>query len=214
MLLLQLVQYGGPIMWLLIICSVIALIIFFERWFHLHRAQINVGELLHGLINVLKRGNLIEAITLCEETPGPVSHILKAVILRHAQNDLNLKQAAANSALDEIPRMERKMNILATITYVAPMLGILGTVLGLIDAFQIIQIQGFVININGLSGAMWEALLNTAFGLCIAIPCHIAYNYLVTRIQTIVTEMDKASSEIIYFFQTYAIKENNNTSNL
>jgi len=84
----------------------------------------------------------------------------------------------------------------------------------LIDAFQIIQIQGFVININGLSGAMWEALLNTAFGLCIAIPCHIAYNYLVTRIQTIVTEMDKASSEIIYFFQTYAIKENNNTSNL
>jgi len=209
MLLLQLVQYGGPIMWLLIICSVIALIIFFERWFHLHRAQINVGELLHGLINVLKRGNLIEAITLCEETPGPVSHILKAVILRYAQNDLNLKQAASNSALDEIPRMERKMNILATITYVAPMLGILGTVLGLIDAFQIIQIQGFVININGLSGAMWEALLNTAFGLCIAIPCHIAYNYLVTRIQTIVTEMDKASSEIIYFFQTYAIKENN-----
>lgn len=213
MLLLQLIQYGGPIMWLLIICSVIALIIFFERWFHLHRAQINVGELLHGLINVLKRGNLIEAITLCEETPGPVSHILKAVILRYAQNDLNLKQAAANSALDEIPRMERKMNILATITYVAPMLGLLGTVLGLIDTFQIIQIQGFVININGLSGAMWEALLNTAFGLCIAIPCHIAYNYLVTRIQTIVTEMDKASSEIIYFFQTYAIKENNNTSN-
>ncbi|HJO93284.1 MAG TPA: MotA/TolQ/ExbB proton channel family protein [Victivallales bacterium] len=206
MLFVDIVKYGGPVMWLIVFSSFIALIIILERWFHLHRAQINVGELLNGLINVIKRGNLMEAITLCEETPGPVSHVLRSVILRYAQNEKNLKQAATNASLDEIPRMERRMNIIATIAYIAPLLGLLGTVLGMIDAFQVIQAKGAFVNAVGLSEAVWQALLTTAAGLCVAIPCHIAYNYLVSRIQTIVLDIDKASSEIIYFFSTHDIK--------
>jgi biopolymer transport protein ExbB len=206
MLFVDIVTYGGPVMWLIVFCSFVALIIILERWFHLHRAQINVGELLNGLINVIKRGNLMEAITLCEETPGPVSHVLRSVILRYAQNEKNLKQAATNASLDEVPRMERRMNIIATIAYIAPLLGLLGTVLGMIDAFQVIQAKGAFVNAVGLSEAVWQALLTTAAGLCVAIPCHIAYNYLVSRIQTIVLDIDKASSEIIYFFSTHDIK--------
>ncbi|MCP4181626.1 MAG: MotA/TolQ/ExbB proton channel family protein [bacterium] len=206
MLFVDIIKYGGPVMWLIVFCSFIALIIILERWFHLHRAQINVGELLNGLINVIKRGNLMEAITLCEETPGPVSHVLRSIILRYAQNEKNLKQAAANASLDEIPRMERRMNIIATIAYIAPLLGLLGTVLGMIDAFQVIQAHGAFVNAVGLSEAIWQALLTTAAGLCVAIPCHIAYNYLVSRIQAIVLDIDKASSEIIYFFSTHDIK--------
>jgi len=210
MLFADIVKDGGPIMWLIAFCSIIALIVVLERWFNLHRLQVNVGELLHGLINVLKRGNLLEAISLCEETPGPVSHVLRSVILRYAQNDTDLKQAAKNAALDEIPRMERRMNILATIAYIAPLLGLLGTVLGMIDAFQVIQAKGAFVNAVGLSEAIWQALLTTAAGLCVAIPCNIAYNYLLTRIQTIVLEIDKASSEIIYFFNTHKIKTTSN----
>lgn len=205
MLFTNIIQHGGPVMWLIIFCSIVALLIILERWFHLHRAQINVGELLNGLINVLKKGNILEAISLCEETPGPISHVLRAVILRYAQDDKDLKQAAINASLDEIPRMERRMNIIATIAYIAPMLGLLGTVLGMIDAFQIIQVNGAFTNAIGLSNAVWKALLTTAAGLCVAIPCNIAYNYLVSRIQTIVTEIDKASSEIIYFFTSHNI---------
>ncbi len=209
MLFANIVKYGGPVMWIIIFCSFVALIVILERWFHIHRAQINVGELLNGLINVLKKGNTLEAISICEATPGPVAHILRAVILRHAQNDKNLKQAAINASLDEIPRMERRMSIIATIAYIAPLLGLLGTVLGMIEAFQVIQLKGAFINSIGLSEAIWKALLTTAAGLCVAIPCNIAYNYLVTRIQTIVTEIDKASSEIIYFFTSYNISQTN-----
>ncbi len=212
MLFANIIQYGGPVMWIIIFCSIIALIIVLERWFHIHRAQINVGELLNGLINVLKKGNILEAISICEETPGPVAHVLRAVILRYAQNDTNLKQAAINASLDEIPRMERRMNIIATIAYVAPLLGLLGTVLGMIDAFQVIQIKGAFINAIGLSEAIWKALLTTAAGLCVSIPCNIAYNYLVSRIQTIVTEIDKASSEIVYFFKSHKMPQNNHTT--
>ena len=203
MLFANIMRDGGPIIWIIAFCSFIALIVILERWFHLHRLQVNVGELLSGLINVLKRGNLLEAISLCEETPGPVSHVLRSVILRYSQNDTDLKQAVRNASFDEIPRMERRMDILATITYIAPLLGLLGTVLGMIDAFQVIQTQGAFVNAVGLSGAIWQALLTTAAGLCVAIPCNIAYNYLVTRIQTVILEIDKASSEIIYFFNTY-----------
>jgi biopolymer transport protein ExbB len=206
MLFADIIRDGGPVMWLIAFCSFIALIVVLERWFHLHRLQINVGELLNGLINVLKKGNLLEAISLCEETPGPVSHVLRSVILRYAQNDTDLKQAAQSASLDEIPRMERRMNILATIAYIAPLLGLLGTVLGMIDAFQVIQAKGAFVNAVGLSEAIWQALLTTAAGLCVAIPCNIAYNYLLTRIQTVVLEIDKASSEIIYFFSTHKIK--------
>ena len=206
MLFADIIKFGGPVMWLIAFCSFVALVIVLERWFHLHRAQINVGELLSGLFNVLKRENLLEAITLCEDTPGPVSHVLRAVILRYAQNDKDLKQAAINASLDEIPRLERRMNIVATIAYVAPLLGLLGTVLGMIDAFQVIQAKGAFVNAIGLSEAIWQALLTTAAGLCVSIPCTIAYNYLVSRIQTITTEIDKASSEIIYFFDSHDIK--------
>jgi len=205
MLFVDIVKFGGPVMWIIAFCSIIAIVVVLQRWFHLHRLQVNVGELLNGLFNVLKRGNLLEAISLCEETPGPVSHVLRSVILRYAQNDTDLKQAATNASLDEIPRMERHMNLLVTIAYITPLLGLLGTVLGMIDAFQIIQIKGAFVNAVGLSGAIWQALLTTAAGLCVAIPCHIAYNYLVTRIQTVVLEIEKASSEIIYFFNTHKI---------
>lgn len=205
MLFADILRHGGPVMWLIAFCSFIALIVILERWFHLHRLQINVGELLNGLINVLKKGNILEAISLCENTPGPVSHVLRSIILRFAQNETNLKEAATNAALDEIPRMEKRMNILGTITYVAPLLGLLGTVLGMIDAFQVIQAKGAFVNAVGLSEAIWKALLTTAAGLSVAIPCHIAYNYFVTRIQSISIEIDKASSEIIYFFSSHKI---------
>ncbi len=206
MLFLDIMKNGGPVMWIIAFFAIIALAIVLERWFHLHRAQIRVEELMTGLINVLRRGSLVEAVSLCDETPGPVAHVLRSVILRKEQSDTDLKQAAEDAALDEIPRLERHMNIIATIGYVAPLLGLLGTVLGMIDAFQEIQqAKGGFVNAVNLSASIWQALLCTAAGLCVAIPCNIAYNYLVSRIQAIVLDVEKASSEIIYFFKTHAL---------
>lgn len=125
---------GGPVMWLIVLCSLLALYIFIGKWFQFHRAQVNVQELISGLVNVLRRDGMIEAITLCDNTPGPVARILTAAIQAY-QNDDDIRQAIDDAALVELPRLESRMNILATISKVAPMLGLLGTVVGMAETF-------------------------------------------------------------------------------
>ncbi len=201
MIYLDLLKDGGPIMWLILCCSVIAAFIFIEKWFQFHRAQVNVGELVNGLINVLRRDGMVEAITLCDNTPGPVARILTAAIQAY-QNDDDIKQAIDDASLVEVPRLEGRLNILATIAYITPMLGLLGTVVGMVGAFQAIQDkQGLYLAATDLSGGIRMALTTTAAGLCVAIPCHVAYNYLVSRVESFCLEMEKSSSEIMYFFR-------------
>jgi len=194
---MTLIRDGGPIMYVIAICSIAAVYIFIEKWFQFHRAQTNVKELISGLENVLKRDGMIEAITLCDHTPGPVARILTAAIQAY-QNGDDIKQAIDDKAQTEVPRLEAHLNILATIAYITPLLGLLGTVIGLLDAFRSMK-QG-TSTLDVFSSGMSIALICTAAGLSVAIPCHIAYNYLVSRVQAFCVEMERASSEIIYFF--------------
>lgn len=193
----QMVLDGGPVMMLIALCSVLATCIFLEKLFQFHRAQVDIGELVTGLINVLRRDAMIEAITLCDHTPGPVARLLTAAIQAY-QNGDDIKQAIEDQSLVEVPRLESRLNILATIAYVAPLLGLLGTVIGLVITFQ--SMQESAATLANLSQGIRMALICTAAGLCVAIPCHIAYNYLLSRVQAFCVEMEKASSEIIYFF--------------
>ncbi len=192
---------GGPVMWLILACSVIAMFIFLEKLFYLHRVQVNVGDLVRGLVNVLKRGNVVEAVSLCDDTPGPAAHVLRSAILSYEQGEEDVGRAIEDAALDEIPRLESRMNILATIAYIAPLLGLLGTVLGMIDVFSQIKEVGAFVNSKNLASGISKALYTTGGGLCVAIPCYIAYNYLVSRIEAITLDMEKAASEIVYFFK-------------
>ena len=201
MLFLDLMKDGGPVMWLILICSVVAVFIFLEKLFYLHRVQINVGDLVRGLINVLKRNSIVEAISLCDDTQGPAAHVLRASILAYEEGEEDLRQAVDDAALGEIPRLEARMKILATIGYITPLLGLLGTVLGMINVFDTITSKGAMVNASDLANGIGMALLTTAAGLCVAIPCFMAYNYLVSRIESITLDMEKASSEIIYFFK-------------
>ena len=192
---------GGPVMWIILACSVIAVFIFLEKLFYFHRVQINAGDLVRGLLNVLKKNNIVEAISLCDDTPGPAAHVLRASILAFEEGEDNLKQAIEDAGLAEIPRLEARMKILGTIAYITPLLGLLGTVLGMIDIFRTITTRGAMVNASDLANGIGQALYTTAAGLCVAIPCYIAYNYLVSRIESITLDMEKSSSEIIYFFK-------------
>ena len=184
MLYWNMIVSGGPVMWLIVLCSLLALYIFIGKWFQFHRAQVNV-----------------QAITLCDNTPGPVARILTAAIQAYL-NDDDIRQAIDDAALVELPRLESRMNILATISKVAPMLGLLGTVVGMAETFIAMQMkQGISLTLGDLSGGISIALTTTAAGLCVAIPCLIAYNYLVSRVEAFCVDMEKASSEIIYFFK-------------
>ncbi len=193
-------QQGGPVMWIILFCSVAVTFIFLEKWFLFHREQINVGELVKGLVNVLRRDGFMEAITLCDNTPGPVAHILMAAIQSYRDGETNIRQSIEEAALVEIPRLEKHLNVMATIAYITPLLGLLGTVLGMMGAFDSISANDGIVNIGELSIHIQEALITTAAGLSVAIPSYVAYNFLVSRVQVYTLEMEKASSEIIYFF--------------
>ena len=193
----NIIMGGGIIMWVILLCSVLAVFIFIGKWFQFHRAQINVRELVSGLVNVLRRDGMIEALSLCDNTPGPVARILTAAIQAY-QNEDDIRQAIDDAVLVELPRLESHLNVLGTLAKVAPLLGLLGTVLGMQETFAAMRNSSMAL--TDLSGGISTALVTTGAGLALAVPCLIAYNYLVARVETFCIEMEKASSEIIYFF--------------
>ena len=209
MLFMQMMSDGGPVMWLILAASIVAMVIFLEKWFQFHREQINVGELTTGLFNVLRRDGYVEAITLCDNTPGPVPAVFNAAILAWQRGDRKLDNAISGACLDEVARLERHMNILGTLGFIAPLLGLLGTVLGLMDAFQAVHSTASVyLSVTELASAVNQALITTASGLAVAIFCYAAYNYLLGRLNSITLDIEKAASEITAFFERQETSQN------
>ncbi|MCS1409147.1 MAG: Biopolymer transport protein ExbB [Verrucomicrobia subdivision 3 bacterium] len=197
MLLPKLIALGGPVMWILLITSAMAIAAFIERLLHYHRAQINSMEFVEGIRNVLRKSNVVEAISICDATPGPVARLVKAAILSRDSGREGIREALEEAGLIEVPRLEEKLNLLATIAQIAPLIGLFGTTLGMIDTFGVVSQDGLYSGVADLAGGVWQALICTAAGLGIAIPSYAAYNYLVSRVNSIVLDMEKASTEIV-----------------
>jgi biopolymer transport protein ExbB len=192
-----LLSNGGPVMWLLVLASAAAVAVFVERMLHFHRAQINSSEFLNGVRTVLKRDNVVEAISICDATPGPVARLVKAAIVSRDQGRERLREALEEAGLSEVPRLEKRLNLLATVSQLAPLLGLLGTVLGLVRVFMQIEQAGLNAHIDKLSQGVWQALICMAAGLAVAIPAYAGYNYLVSRVNAIVLDMERAATEIV-----------------
>ncbi|HEY4952184.1 MAG TPA: MotA/TolQ/ExbB proton channel family protein [Verrucomicrobiae bacterium] len=188
---------GGAMIWLILIAAVIAIVVFIERALFCHRAQINSVEFLNGVRNVLKRDNVVEAISICDATPGPIARIVKTAILNRDRGNERVREAVEEAGLMEVPRLEEKLNLLATIAQIAPLLGLLGTIIGFIRVFMQLQADGLYAHMNTLSGGIWESLICAAAGIAVAIPVHAGYNYLISRVNKIVLDMERAASEIV-----------------
>jgi biopolymer transport protein ExbB len=198
-LFLELLLKGGPITMIVFLLGFLALIIILERLFHYHRAQIDVPEFLRGIFNVLRRGNVPEAVSLCDETPGPVAQTLRSIILQCDRGDSEMERAAEEASVTEIPRLERNVKLLATIAYLSPLLGLLGTVVGMITLFRHIQEGGVYVETKTLAEGIWQALISTAAGLTVAITAYGFHNYFIARIDSLVVEMEKSGLEMIHF---------------
>jgi len=191
---------GGAMVWLILIAGAVALVVFVERALFCHRSQINSAEFLNGVRTVLKRDNVVEAISICDATPGPVARIVKTAILNRDKGRERVREAVEEAGLTEVPQLEERLNLLATIAQIAPLLGLLGTILGFINTFQGLQKDGLYAHISGddsLSSGIWHALICAAAGIAVAIPAHAGYNYLVSRINKIVLDMERAAGEIV-----------------
>ncbi|MDQ2866908.1 MAG: MotA/TolQ/ExbB proton channel family protein [Verrucomicrobiota bacterium] len=195
---IEYLQKGGLLMWPILICSILSIAVFGERLFYLHRATIHVGEFLKGLANLIQRRNFAEALHESAGTPGPVARVIHAAILRHDSSRAELREIVQEAGQLEVPKLERMLGVLATIAFVAPLLGLLGTVTGMIDAFGMIASNGGYATVTELSAGIYKSLLTTAAGLVVATPTFVAYSYLSSRINTMMHDMERAGIEVVH----------------
>lgn len=180
------------------VCSILSFAVFIERMLCLRRSEIDTNAFIVSLRRVLKEGDVVEAIHICEEAGGSIANIVKAGLVKHNRNKEQIESAMEVSGLIEIAHLEKNARILSIIAHVAPLIGLLGTVLGFIQAFSEMRLSGLVdISATRIGEAMEYALVSTAAGLVVAIPSVIAYNYLVSRVERFVLEMQTASAEIV-----------------
>lgn len=180
------------------ICSILSFTIFIERILHLRKSEIDTNSFIINLRKNINDGNVIEAIQTCENTGGTISNIVKAGLAKHNRGKEEIENAMEISGLIEIAQLEKNAKILSTIAHIAPLIGLLGTVLGFIQAFSEMRMSGLVdISANRIGEAMEYALVTTAAGLVVAIPSVLAYNYIVSRVEGFVLEIQTTSSEIV-----------------
>jgi biopolymer transport protein ExbB len=194
----ELFQKGGPLLWVILLCSIIALGTFLERLFFLHRATMGVGDFLKGLSILIERKNFSEAIQECACTPGPVARVLHSALLRHEASRSELREIVQDSGQLEVSRLEKNLPLLSTIAYAAPLVGLLGTVLGLLQAFQAITVHGSYTTTAELASGAYQSLLCAAAGIAVSIPAFVAYKFLSSRVNSLMRDMERAGIEIVH----------------
>ncbi|MDD5262272.1 MAG: MotA/TolQ/ExbB proton channel family protein [Methylacidiphilales bacterium] len=198
---LDIMQRGGPIMWFLLFGSVLAVGVFAERLIFYHRCSLNLDHFLKGIANLLRQGRYNEVLERCDEAYGPAVRVVQTAVLKRNMPKAELKEIVQEVAQLQMPRLEANMILLTTVACVSPLLGLLGTVTGMIKAFIKMNEAMGAAPIGDLAGGIWEALITTAGGLVVAIPCYVAYNYLVSRLNAIVTDMERAGIEVVHLLQ-------------
>jgi len=197
---LSLLAKGGPMMWVLLALGMLAMVLTLERVLFLHRGQIRATTFLEGVKKYLAKRRIVEALTVCEETPGPVAAVIKAALL-HAEADADtMRFHVQEAAIVELPTLERRLGAIATIAQIAPMVGLLGTVLGMATTF--LAFQKDYMSASALASGMWQALLCTAGSLMLAIPAHVAHHFLNGRVRSIVRDVEWGGNEIMRYLQT------------
>ncbi len=187
-------------MWVLLLLGLIALILTIERTLYLHRAHIRSTAFVDGIKNILAKRRIVEALTVCEEAPGPVPAVVKAALL-HADADAEtMRFYVQEAAVVELPSLERRLSSIAAIAQVAPMVGLLGTILGMISTFYAFEKD--YVTASVLSKGMWQALLATAGSLILAIPAHLAHHFLSGRVRAIVRDIEWSGNEIMKYLLT------------
>ena len=202
MSIMELLAEGGVLMIPLFLLSLVAIYVIAERWRSLNNSRIEVDGFLRTVESMLKDGDRERALTYCDGIDKPLARILKAGIRRLGRPIRDIEDALSNAGKKEIYHLEKRMNWLATIAGVAPLIGFTGTVTGMIEAFMDIQsLQGNV-NPSVLAGGIWEALITTATGLIVGIIAYGFYNFLLGKINRTVHELENASADFIDLLQT------------
>ncbi|MEC9488265.1 MAG: MotA/TolQ/ExbB proton channel family protein [Halanaerobium sp.] len=193
----EILLQGGPMMIPLIICSVIAVGTILERFFYLRRVNQIDQKILDQVEMSLLRGETTNAVRLLKGRKDPVARIFSAGLASASKNLQEIENKIRVAGEEEIKNMEKNLSILDVIATVAPLIGLLGTVLGIIDSFNILAAMRGMAAPQQLSSGIAEALITTATGLVIAIPCMLIYSYFTSRVDKAAHEMNKWTVHLI-----------------
>ena len=195
--LLSVLFKGGWLMLPIFISSVIAVAIIIDRYIVIRKSKLNAPAFLVKIRGLLKRNDINGAVRYCMEEKSPASNIIRKGLKKYNFGHDRIAEAIDNAGKQEINKLEKGLSVLATISGVAPLLGFLGTVTGMISAFMNIENLQGAANPSDLAGGIWEALLTTAFGLAVGIIAFTFYNYLVSAINKLVLDMEVISNDVI-----------------
>lgn len=196
----ELISKSGWVILPIILCSFFSLTIILERLFFYFSFRVNSLSVISSVLELVRKNKITEAIDTCEKKPFYATNILKAGLSHYEASQEVIKEAMENASLYEIPKLERNLNFLSTIAHISPLLGLLGTVVGLVKCFYIIEQKTLnvgLVNPSDLAGGIWEALLTTVAGLCVAIPTYIMYNYFVHKVNLATLESERAATELL-----------------
>ena len=192
----DLVVKGGVLMIPIALCSIIALAIFLERLWSLRRSRVIPRDFLIEIEDLIRREKIPEAVTRCRKDNSSMANIILTGIRNFGKRREIVKESIEEIGRREAATLERYINVVGTIAAIAPLLGLLGTVFGMIKAFNVISIQG-VGNPSSLAGGISEALITTAAGLVVAIPTFVLYRYLANKADALIVEMEEHSIRMV-----------------
>lgn len=198
--LLDLIKSGGPIMIPILLCSFFALTIILEKLYYFSFVRKNTVQLKVKVFDYVKSNKTKEALELCENNPTPLAKILKAGLIKFGASREEIKESIEEASLFEVPKLEKGLTALSTIAHLAPLLGLLGTVVGVAVSFHSIQLRAAALNPltpADLTFGVWQALITTIAGLIVAIPAYLTYNYFVSQAGAFILEMERGATELI-----------------
>ena len=188
-------------MWFILACSIIGLTVIIDRYIVIRKAKINVPAFMVRIRGMLKKKDISGAISYCMEEKSPVANIIRKGLTKYKLGHERVKEAIENAGRQEISKLEKGLAVLASISGIAPLLGFLGTVTGMITAFMTIEDLAGSANPADLAGGIWEALLTTAFGLMVGIPALAFYNYFIGAVKKLVGDMETVANDVVDIIQ-------------
>lgn len=192
---------GGFVMWFILLSSIIGLAVIIDRFIVLRRAKINVPAFMVRIRGLIKKKDISGAISYCMQEKSPIANIVRKGLKKYKYGHDRVKESIENAGSQEISKLEKGLPVLATVAGIAPLLGFLGTVTGMIQAFMKIQDLAGAANPSDLAGGIWEALITTAFGLIVGIPALALYNYFLSSVKKLVGEMETVANDVIDVIQ-------------
>jgi len=196
---IDILQKGGPILWIILALSVVAAVIIIERLLFFRKIRVDEDKLISRLKSSLEKGHYDEALSICDSNPYPITNLMKVGIEHKNFPNHVQKEVIMDAANQEVPRLERFLSALGTIAHIAPLLGLLGTVTGNIQAFGVLGKFGSVGDPSILAKGISEALITTAGGIIVSVPTIVFYNYLVNKVNHIIIRLENRVNELVLF---------------